>query len=281
MSYKTIAVHVNQSRHTAARVALAAALANRHEAHLVGVATTAMPQFFYMPGLDGYGAEELSTLMAFVKEGAKTSLTVFEEYARAASVREFEASLIEDETGHALCLQARYSDLLIVGQCDPEENLATASPSALQYVITHSPAPVLFVPYAGNTTGVAQRVVIAWNASIESARAVVAAMPLLTSAQAVQVIVFNGERDPLAHGPLPGADIALFLARHGVKVEVARHSTEEDAAVGAALLSHLNDYDADLLVMGGFGHSRLREMMLGGVTRSVLEAMTVPVLMAH
>jgi nucleotide-binding universal stress UspA family protein len=281
MTYKTIAVHVNESHHLKSRISLAAALAKEHDAHLVGVATTAIQAFFYAPGLEGYGAEELSALMNFSKEGALTALAVFEEFARSAGLNAFEQRLLEDETGRALCLQARYSDLLVVGQEDPEETLSAPMTDALQYVITHSPAPVLFVPYAGKFASAPKRVVIAWNASIESARAVVAALPFLCAAQVVQLAVFNGEQDPLAHGALPGADIALFLARHGVKVEVSQQTTADGADIGNALLSHLSDFGADLLVMGGFGHSRFREMVLGGVTRSILKTMTVPVLMAH
>ena len=280
MTYKTIAVHVNESHHTQARIVLAAELAKQYQAHLVGVAITAMPQF-YMSGLEGYGGEELSTLMNYIKEGALTSLSVFEEFARNAGVHEIEQRLIEADTGRALCLQSRYSDLLVVGQEDPRETLSAPMSEALQYVITHSPAPVLFVPYAGNFNSMPKRVVIAWNASIESARAVVAALPLLSAAQVVQVAVFNAEQDPFAHGAVPGADIALFLARHDVRVDVSNQSIPDGVGIGAALLSHLDDFGADLLVMGGFGHSRFREMVLGGVTRTMLKSMTAPVLMAH
>ncbi len=139
--------------------------------------------------------------------------------------------------------------------------------------------PVLIVPYAGTFDTVRHRVVIAWNGSQEAARAVRASIPLLRQADLVQVVVFNPEVGLDAHGEDPGADIALFLARHDVKVDVSWQITESD--IGNAILSHVADVNADLLVMGGYGHARFREILLGGVTRTILRSMTVPVLMSH
>jgi nucleotide-binding universal stress UspA family protein len=137
--------------------------------------------------------------------------------------------------------------------------------------------PVLMVPYAGRFPDTGKRVLIAWNAGREAARAVTDAMPLLSKAQSVEVVAFGEGGD---HGEVPGADLALFLARHGVKATAARqHAPGVD--IGNQILSRAADVNADLIVMGAYGHSRLRELALGGATRSVLDAMTVPVLMAH
>jgi nucleotide-binding universal stress UspA family protein len=281
MGYKTIAVHVNESRHSPARIELAAAIAVQHDAHLIGVATSALPQAFYMPGLVGESGAALNTYLDFMKKRALTALTGFDGLAQRAGVATFERSLMEDETGGALCLQARYSDLLIIGQNDPDEVLPEQRPDVPQYVITHSPRPILIIPYAGRFNSIGNRAVIAWDGSTEATRAVAASLPFLKQARTVQVVVFNADRDPYLHGEQPGADIALYLARHGVNVEVLQRSAAEDADIGNALLSHLADHDADLLVMGGYGHSRIREVLLGGVTRTVLQSMTAPVLMSH
>jgi nucleotide-binding universal stress UspA family protein len=123
-------------------------------------------------------------------------------------------------------------------------------------------------------------VVVGWDASREAARAVRDALPLLTQAKVVEVVSVNPRPADLGHGDVPGADIALYLARHGVNVEVQRIETRE-LDVGNALLSHVASEAADLLVMGGYGHARLREIMLGGATRTILHDMTVPVLMSH
>jgi nucleotide-binding universal stress UspA family protein len=136
------------------------------------------------------------------------------------------------------------------------------------------------VPYAGRFATAGQRVLIAWDAGREAARAVSDALPLLKRADTVEVAVFDPERGRREHGEQPGADVALYLTRHGVKVSVARQSGA-NFVVGAQILSRAADTGADLVVMGAYGHSRVRELVLGGVTRIMLESMTVPVLMSH
>ena len=152
-------------------------------------------------------------------------------------------------------------------------------PDFPEYVVINSGRPVLIVPYAGRFDTFGKRVLVAWDASISATRAVTAALPLLRRADAVEIVVFNADVQDDAHGEQPGADIALYLARHDVKVNVVRQNSKID--IGNALLSMTNDLNSDLMVMGGYGHSRFREILLGGVTRTVLESMTVPVLMAH
>jgi nucleotide-binding universal stress UspA family protein len=136
---------------------------------------------------------------------------------------------------------------------------------------------VLAVPYAYERKPVGRRILVAWNGSREAARAVGDAMPLLERAEHVQVAVFRPDAGP---GELPGADLAAHLARHGARANVTRHEAS-DIDVGNLLLSTAFDAQADLIVMGAWGHSRLAELVLGGVTRTILESMTVPVLMSH
>jgi nucleotide-binding universal stress UspA family protein len=149
-----------------------------------------------------------------------------------------------------------------------------------EQVALASGRPVLIVPYAGHFDNVGRRVLIAWNATREAARAVSDAMPLLTSAELVTVLTIDPREGPHGHGELPGADIALHLARHGVKAQIER-TVSAGMPVGEVLLSRVADLGADLIVMGAYGHSRAREVLLGGATRSVLRSMTVPVLMSH
>ena len=108
-----------------------------------------------------------------------------------------------------------------------------------------------------------------------------AAIPFLKQAELTQVVVFDSKSRRAAHGEQPGADIALFLSRHGIKVEVSQQTKPDDIDIGNALLSYAADFGADLLVMGCYGHSRFREVLLGGVTKTILQSMTVPVLMVH
>lgn len=165
---------------------------------------------------------------------------------------------------------ARYADLTIVGQVAP------GAPDHLADTLMKIGRPLLAVPRHGRYPRVGSRVLVAWNGSREATRAVFDAMPLLASASVVTVMTMDAEADE----HLPGSDIGLALARHGVAVEV-QHSTLGGIDAGNALLSRAADQGADLLVMGAFGHSPLREKVLGGATRHILDHMTVPVFLSH
>jgi nucleotide-binding universal stress UspA family protein len=136
------------------------------------------------------------------------------------------------------------------------------------------------VPYAGTFKTIGQRVLVAWNAGREATRAVNDALPLLEGAAKVTVLAINPHGGLRGHGEVPGADIALHLARHGVRAEASAIKSD-DVEIGALLLSQAADLNADLIVMGAYGHSRLREVVLGGATREILRSMTVPVLLSH
>src|SRR5262249_16615355 len=140
--------------------------------------------------------------------------------------------------------------------------------------------PVLVVPYAGRFERIGERVLLAWNASREATRAANDALALLERATKVTVLSVNPRRGPTGHRDIPGADIALHLARHGVRCEASSITTDE-VGLDDMLLSQAADSDADLIVMGGYGHSRLGELVLGGATRHILRQITVPVLMSH
>jgi len=279
-SYRTIAVHVNESGHSLDRAELAAGLALKNEAHLIGVATTGMPAEFYMP-LMVDGAVVLAAYLEMRKKQGTAALSVFESAANKAGAESVEKRMIEEEPGSGLCLQARYSDLLIIGQTDPDESLQGQREDLPEYIVMNSGRPVLIVPYSKRFDTVGTRVVAAWDGSLGAARAISAALPFLRCAGKVDVLLFNPEIGPNAHGQQPGADIALYLARHGVNVEVVCNKASDDVEIGTALLSYATEHGIDLLVMGCYGHSRLREILLGGVTRAILRSMTVPVLMSH
>ena len=176
-------------------------------------------------------------------------------------------------------LHARYADLVVIGQRD-EQSPGGVDKRFEQKVLLAAGRPVLVVPYAFEKRPVGRHVLIAWNASREAARAVSDALPVLTRASHVHVLAFSPQVGGRAHGEEPGADVALYLARHGVKVTVSPQYAS-DIDVGSQLLSRAFDLSADLIVMGAWGHSRLHELVLGGVTRTLLESMTVPVLMSH
>jgi nucleotide-binding universal stress UspA family protein len=138
--------------------------------------------------------------------------------------------------------------------------------------------PVLIVPYIGAGRPPGGTVLLCWNDTREAARAATAALPLLKKAERTIVLIID---PPEAEEPREaGADVAGWLARHGVKVTLQR-DTAADTDVGGVILSRAADHDVDLIVMGIYGHSRLRERVLGGASRTLLSSMTVPLLVAH
>lgn len=280
MSYRSILVHLDRSRHTGARVAAAAALALQHDAHLIGLAPLGwvlMPSEA-TPALGLAAYQEAATRE--LREQAQLCVDSFEQQVARLGVTRHESRIEDGFAESAMARAARYCDLSVVTQVDPDESTASAA-LLPQDVLLQSGRPLLVLPYAGErSVAPASRVLVGWNASREAARALHDALPLLKAASHVEVVVFETPEDAgLKHGQLPGADIGLWLARHGVAVE-AKYIPAKVGA-GEALLSHAADMSADLIVAGGYGHSRLREAVLGGVTRTLLESSPVPVLLSH
>ena len=279
MSYQTVLVHVDETSRSNLRVKIAAEIAMLDNAHLIGTAVTGVSRFIYQDGNISASDPNLTIHLNFLRERAEKAVAGFNKTVAELGVASYESTIANDEAGGGIGLQARYSDLVIVGQTDMDEPSPSVLPDFPEYIVMNSGRPVLIIPYAGDFSTVAKRPLISWDASRESTRAVTDAIPLLKRADLVQVAIFNSKALPDAHGEQPGADIALFLARHGIKVEVSVHKTSTD--IGNALLSLSHDLDSDMIVMGGYGHSRFREMIMGGVTRTILESMTIPVLMSH
>ena len=279
MAYKDLLVHVDDSKGCAARVEAAVELAIAHDVHLTGVSllTDPAPSSF----VQGYLPQDVvDMLQRQARERADAALGRFAEVAKRNQIS-FETRIdrvLYTAMAEALATNARYADLVILGQAGPDD--ADVPRYLPEEVTLASGRPSLVIPYIGPGATLGQRVSVAWDASREAARAVNDALPILQRAQAVGVVTVNPREGPFGHGEQPGADIALHLARHGIKVEVQRVESR-DVDVANTILSHIADRSSDLLVMGAYGHSRLRELVLGGVTRTILHDMTVPVFMAH
>jgi nucleotide-binding universal stress UspA family protein len=281
MSYKTIVVHCDDSTAGADRLTLAMTLARRHDAHLVGIGVIVPvipPTYVESPYI-------VELLGQYEQRQAARRQAMAEAFARAtagAGLRvEWRAE--EGPPPAVLATAMRYADLGIVGQYQPDGPVSDEWRTLPETVAMTSGRPVLVVPYIGAPASVGRHVLLAWNASREATHAARDALPLLRTAQKVTVLVVDGSvrgvgREP--HGQEAGADVAAWLARHDVKVEVVR-DTSGDIDVGSAILSRVSDLDIDLVVMGVYGHSRLRELVLGGASRTMLGQMTVPVLIAH
>ncbi|MBD0271601.1 MAG: universal stress protein [Acetobacteraceae bacterium] len=280
MRLKDILVHLDGAERSETRLRVAADLARRHEAHLTAVNVIDVVSPFVLAG-DAGGAV-LAELMEGMRRDALAEASRVEAAFRERLRLDGIAGgwrLVEGIARTQVALHARYADLVVVGQ--EESNAGDPPVSAVaEHALFASGRPVLVVPAAGRPETVGRRVLVGWNASREAARAVNDALPVIARAEATTVLAADPRHGSRGHGEEPGADIALHLARHGLKVGVDRIAAG-DIDVADLLLNRAAELSADLLVVGAYGHSRLREVVLGGVTRTLLRQTTVPVLMSH
>ena len=280
MTYKTVLVHVDRGPRCAERLDLGMSIAQSVGAHCVGLFALSAQR------IPSYARAEAGSIVAeaearFRDEAAAEAAKVFQAAVTrtGCALTEWRASK-RDALG-AVLLSARYADLVVVGQNDPEAaEDAGVSADFVDELVLAAGRPVLVVPYAGRFPSIGKNVLVAWNASREAARAVTDALPVLRKAESVQVVAFDPGKGGADHGDVPGADVGLWLARHGVKVQVAQQNGA-GLDIGAQILSRAADVGADMIVMGAYGHSRMRELVLGGATRTLIGSMTVPVLMSH
>ncbi len=280
MDWKTILVQLSNPRRSDMLLAVAGRIAERFDAHLIGLnvahALAHMPATPMLLGPEDFAA--------FRSIDAEEAVRLKKEFEAATHGRPFVAEWRSVEsaafdTATTVLEHARAADLIVASQADPEWEMSGLFDTPERLAL-ESGRPVLVVPYAGTFTHIGKRVLIAWSGKREGARAVFDALPLLKGAEAVTLLCVVGKGVDGEAGELPGTEIAATLARHGVKVMIQK-SVAEDIAVADDILSRAADSSADLLVMGAYGHSRLREMVFGGVTRHIIRHMTVPTLMSH
>ncbi|WP_175719315.1 universal stress protein [Burkholderia anthina] len=279
MSYKSMVVHLDTSVRAHARLEFALRLARRFGAHLTGLFAvyTPEPQSFYvMAGSADYfraHREQRDERMAALER-------LF--HAEAARAKVPAAWVRTDERANAAMPRAaRLADLVIAGQSDPTDPETYIDDQFAENLVLSAGRPVLFLPYTGEFASVGERVLVAWDGSREAARAAHDAMPFLEHAKRTTVAAVVDGDSPAAALRIPAADAALMLARHAHDVTVLDIDTGAGPAVGDTLLSRAYETGSDLLVMGAYGHSRWRELVMGGATRTVLASMTLPVLMSH
>lgn len=280
MGFKNLLVQIDGGKAAAKRVDAAIGLARGFGAHLTGLVAVGEPHIpgFVMAQMPaGVWDETLRQLRAQAETVADGFIAAAERAGLTADCRI--DSALETEVSRIVALHARHADLAILGQADPDDPRPGGA-GLVGDVVLGAGRPVLVIPYIGAAPTLGERVLVAWDGSREAARSLNDALPFLKRAKTVSVVAINASMRPGSHGSQAGADIALHLARHGVKVR-AEALEIPDISVGDALLSRLSDAAADLLVMGAYGHSRFSETILGGVTRTILGAMTVPVFMSH
>jgi nucleotide-binding universal stress UspA family protein len=267
---------LNTSKDVAADFALS--VASTFDAHLAAIA------FQYRLDVPGT-IVAASTLQSIIDsqraesvKASRDAVARFERAAKAAGVATEcltpEVSL--DEAADTFAQLARTYDLAIVRQPNPDEY----GPEGLlaEGALFGTGRPLLVVPYIQNKGLKLNRISVCWDGSRTAARAIADALPFLKKSEAIEIVMVH--RNEGSNAEIAGADIAQHLARHGLNVELER-LTVPDMDAASAILSHSADWGSDLLVMGGYGHSRLREFVLGGVTREIIQSMTVPTLMSH
>lgn len=279
MSYKSILVHVDQTAPAAERIRLAAAIAEDNQAHLIGTAMTGVSHLVFEEGAFNQNDPAFDHHLRNLRAYANKSLDDFTNLIKETRVSSVERRLMDDDAVTGMTQQARYADLVVVGQFDPACGVPGVMADFPESVVMNSVRPVLIMPHTRRFSAAPKKIVVAWDASMTATRAIMNALPLLKRSSRTDIVIFNPTVHPETHGEQPGADIALYLSRHGINVNVICRDTRVNE--GEALLSYCADETMDLIVMGGYGHTRFREMVLGGATREILLSMTIHVLMTH
>jgi nucleotide-binding universal stress UspA family protein len=280
MGYKTILVHCDASKGIAGRLDAALELGQRFDAHVVGLHVR---RRFEAPMFTD-GGFAMDSLYQNYEESVKAEETAASELFNKAvgrfSTPSTEWRVVDGYLDDALGDEARFADLILVGQADPE-TAAIGTPGDLaESVALSTGRPVLVVPHIGLAKPPGKVVMLCWNGSREAARAASDALPFLKKAEKVVLLTIDPESADDGGEAIPGVEAAEWLARHGVKVTVQR-DVAANTDVGDVILSRAADLDIDLIVMGIYGHSRMRELVLGGASRTLLASMTAPLLISH
>jgi nucleotide-binding universal stress UspA family protein len=280
MAYKTILVCLNEIARNPVLLDVTSDIAEKQDAHVIGLYVLPAVRIYPAVG-PGMYAEVIEEFRESFKTRAADVRHQFDGHMQAKGLA-CEWRFVDSrspEIAATVIEHARQADLVVVSQVDPDSDSGIDIDFA-ERIVMDSGRPVLAVPAFGTFTRCGPRALVGWNGRREAARAVFDAVPLLQACEAVQVTWLDPQDDMDVPGSLAGAELATALARHGVKVTAEAMPTSGIGA-GEALLSHASDLGADLLVMGAYGHSRTREYIFGGATRTIFGSMTIPVLMSH
>jgi nucleotide-binding universal stress UspA family protein len=280
MTYRSLLVLLDHTPACATRADYAMRLAKRLDCHLVGLAPTDLVDLPTAPKAAASLVEYAALVWDALRDQAERATDAFRDACHAAQVKSFEAMVDEANKTNSLVRHARCSDLTVLTQADPSAPDYPVYKDLVESVILHSARPTLVLPYAGRFDSIASRVMVAWNDSREAARALSDALPLLQRASQVEVFAWieaGSSEDKALRAQL--AALQRWLMWHRVAATVRIETL--GAGIAEAMLSHAADSNADLIVMGAYGHARWAERVLGGATRGLLNSMTVPVLMSH
>lgn len=278
MGYKDILVHLDSSPACPTRIDIGVNLARNFNARLTGLYVVGLAPMHQYAEAD-LGPELVEAHDRYMRDAAREAERMFHERTRMANVSA-EWRQVEGSLPDLVMLHSRFADLVVAGQRNAERLDPGTAPELPEHLILDAGRPVLVVPHTGSFPTVGERVAIAWKTNRGGARAVNDALPFLKKAKAVCVITINPEGGISGEGDDPAADVVAHLSRHGISAE-ARSPRAERGTLGKTLRDTINDFRADLVVMGAFGRSRWSELILGGVTRTMLGNMQIPALMSR
>lgn len=275
MTYREILALVDTAG-TEAVLGAAAALSQRFQAHVV--ALHAEPDIFipFEMGMAGDTSVLIDIQQRNASAGTAAALRAIEQASQRSGVA-IEPRVVRGSTESSAVLHSRYADLVVMGLGAPTSRGTNAIQVAWETIVLSCGRPVLAVPPGRPGRSIGQRILVAWRPTREATRAVHDAMPFLAGAEAVQVLTLNPDAATKRDA---GADIGHHLARHGIKVE-AVSDTVDEAYVGKTVLDAAMAFGADLLVAGAYGHTRLREYLLGGTTMHLATHAQIPLLVSH
>lgn len=278
MTYKDVLAPVIALEEDEAALTVAAELAAKFEAHATALIVTVRLASEYEPK-----AHALSEVLADIAKGDQSHAALLAKGLRAWIERapypfEVREATIEDAVRYDHILtHARVSDLIVLAQSTGHDRARRA---LVEDILLKSGRPLLLVPAGKPKARTWKRIAVGWNAKATAVRAISAAMPMLKNAAQVSIITVDAKPTGAGHSPAPGHDIALHLARHGVRAEV-RNVDSTGRSDSKALLDEVLAVDADALVLGAYGHARAQEFVFGGVTRDLLANAPLPLLMMH
>ena len=279
MTYKTILAHFPDAGCVSPILDVALPLAEQHEAHLIGLHVVPQPHVYWAAAAE-MSAAVLDAQREFFDDLARTTADAFAERTRNETVmcewRHSDSAglpIADRIAGHAAAC-----DLVIMRNSGPDDEWATQADLPAR-VILASGRPTLVLPHDGVKSDIGKYITVAWDGGREAARATFDALPLLRQAEEVRLFSIDYDDTSPRYAFTPADEIAVCLDRHGVRATAQRQRSGANA--GEALLSYAAEHGSDLLVMGCFGHARLRELVFGGATRHILKHATLPLLMSH
>jgi len=274
---KSILVHLDASTRCESRLQTALRIARQHGAELKALYCV-VPQVLQMPSVAAANALLLEELSAADDARRFAVRTMFDRAVATESLPVSWLGPVEELSVRNFARYALYADLVVLGQREQNDWFERSVPGDfVQSVLLDTGKPVLVVPYIGGQAELGRTVMIAWKESRETARAVAAALPMLRKAEQVHIATWGNEQVPEGRRLV---DLQKYLGQHGVQATLHRYGEETDC-IGEYILSAAADLGADMLLMGAYSHSRAREWVLGGATRTILESMSLPVLMSH